>query len=340
MNILVLHNPAGEILTPEDADVLVQARAVTAALRELGHGAAVSPWPGNPSQIEGLVRAERPEMVFNLVESIQGSARDVSLVPEHIRRLGLPCTGCSSRTLLHSTSKILAKDVLAAHGLPTPPWMGAQGRGNARTPGRFIVKSVWEHASFGLDEDNVIQASSPARLLAEMAARRLRLGGECLAEEYIPGREFNIAVLEKQRRPMVLAPAEILFHGYTRGKNRVVGYRAKWLEQSFEYRNTRRRLEFPDSDSPLLGRLAALAEQCWEAFGLSGYARIDLRVDARGRPWIIDVNANPCLSPDAGFQASSAASGLEFAEVVDLLLKAAADAAWLENAHVPAHVSQ
>jgi D-alanine-D-alanine ligase len=328
LNVLIVHNPVADQAALDEADVLVQVQAVQEALQSLGHNCTTLSWPEDMRQaresLQASLQAGTWDVVFNLVESIQGSAKTVHLVPAMLQESGRTCTGGSAWSLLHSTNKLLAKAVLAQYGLPTPAWLDMQGQGNAQAPGRFIVKSVWEHASFGLDEDNVVHVSSQARLLAEIKARQKRLGGECFAEEYVPGREFNLAVLEREGLPQVLAPAEILFTEYTEDKSQVVGFRAKWQEQSFEYKNTKRRLAFPEADVPLLRRLTEIAKQCWQAFALSGYARIDLRVDAKGRPWIIDVNANPCLSPDAGFQASCAASGLTFPEVVSLLLRSAA----------------
>lgn len=322
MNILIIHNPVADQATLDDADVLVQVQAVQEALRILDHECTILPWPEDMRQARESLQAGTWDIVFNLVESIRGSAKTAHLAPAMFEELGMAHTGGSSWSLLYSTNKLLAKAVLAQHGLSTPAWLDMQEQGNAQTPGRFIVKSVWEHASLGLDEDNVVHASNRTELLAEMKVRQERLGGECFAEEYVPGREFNLAVIEREGLPWILAPAEIQFTGYTEDKHRVVGFRAKWQEQSFEYRNTNRRLEFPEADLPLLRRLTEAAKQCWLAFALSGYARFDLRVDAKGRLWIIDVNANPCLSPDAGFQASCAASGLTFPEVVSLLLLA------------------
>ena len=81
-----------------------------------------------------------------------------------------------------------------------------------------------------------------------------------------------------------------------------------------------RSFQFPPEDSPLLDRMADLAKRCWHLFGLHGYARVDFRVDHDNNPWILEVNANPCLSPDAGFAATAARAGLPFGEVVERIV--------------------
>ena len=149
-----------------------------------------------------------------------------------------------------------------------------------------------------------------------MEARCEALGGACLAEAYIDGREFNLSLLADEGGPEVLPPAEIRFDGYPPGKVRVVGYRSKWKEGTFEFANTPRTFEFPAEDVPLLSQLKELARRCWKIFDLRGYARVDFRVDGEGRPWILEVNANPCLSPDAGFSAATLRAGLTFPDVL------------------------
>ena len=334
MKILVAHSPLGEAASPDDVDVLAQVKAVTEAATRLGHHVEVRPWPDVALSVDTPCPFPdvAAELVVNLVESIQGSARHVHHVPAILVRHGLPCTGSPARALERSTSKLLTKADLAAAGLPSPAWLDDRGRGNALFPGTYIVKSVWEHASHGLDADNVLTVSGPEELRAAMGERQRNLGGEWFAEAYVPGREFNLALLadpDAEGSPVqVLAPAEIRFLDFPEDQPQVVGFRAKWLEQSFEYRNTVRELEFPERDAPLLAELSGLALDCWRAFGLAGYARIDFRVDfradKRGHPWIIDVNANPCLSPDAGFQAALSVSGLTFDAAVDRIFRAAA----------------
>jgi len=129
-------------------------------------------------------------------------------------------------------------------------------------------------------------------------------------------------VLSGPAEPEVLSPAEIDFSAFPAGKAHMVGYRAKWVEDSFEFANTPRRFEFPASDATLLAQLERLARDTFRAMGLSGYARVDFRVDAEG-PWILEVNTNPCISPDAGFAAALEHSGIRYRDAIARIVEAA-----------------
>ncbi|MGA2035451.1 MAG: hypothetical protein ABSG68_24650, partial [Thermoguttaceae bacterium] len=118
-------------------------------------------------------------------------------------------------------------------------------------------------------------------------------------------------------------PAEIDFSAFPPGKPRIVGHRAKWEADSFEYQGTPRRFDFPAEDRPLLDRREELARACWRLFRLRGYARVDFRVDGRGQPWILEINTNPCLSPDAGYAAALAQAGISLEQAIGRILLAA-----------------
>ena len=154
-----------------------------------------------------------------------------------------------------------------------------------------------------------------------MGERKEALGGACFAERYIDGREFNLSILASGEGPEVLPPAEILFDDYPTGKWKIVDYKAKWDRASFEYRHTYRSFEFPESDQPLLSKLGTWAKNCWELFNMRGYARVDYRVGSDNQPWLLEVNANPCLAPDAGFAAAASHRGLTFNQVVERIIR-------------------
>ncbi|HEY8012399.1 MAG TPA: hypothetical protein VIE70_00785, partial [Dongiaceae bacterium] len=131
---------------------------------------------------------------------------------------------------------------------------------------------------------------------------------------------FNLSLLAGSRGMELLPPAEMCFVGFPPGKPRIVNYAAKWDEHSFEFHATPRRFDFGAEDGDLLKRLAATAEACWRLFELRGYARVDCRVDERGAVQVLEVNINPCLSPDAGFAAAAAQAGLDLPAIVARIL--------------------
>jgi D-alanine-D-alanine ligase len=266
-----------------------------------------------------ILREHRPAFAFNLAETIDGRGSMIHLAPLLLDRLDIPYTGASFESILLTSQKLLAKKVLQASGIRTPPWATAADSVIAAPtfPPPWIVKSKWEHASVGIEDCSV--ASKHSALTAEISRRSRNERIEHLfVEGYIEGREFNLAMLcgPDNGDPQSLPPAEIQFLGYPEGKPRLVGYKAKWEEGSFEYGNTPRRFAFPPQDDGLIRTLVSLSRDCWKAFELLGYARVDFRVDDNGRPWVLEINTNPCISPDAGFMAAAGRAGLSLEEVV------------------------
>lgn len=317
MRVLILHDAPRAGSRADELDALEQARVVASALAELGHEPRSFGVGLDLAALEAEIASARPALAFNLVESLAGHGRLIAVVPQLLDALGIPYAGCPAQAIHATSGKLLAKERLEAAGLPTPAWLTArdlaQGVGAHVFPETWIVKSVWEHASVGLDEDSVRSFASAEELASELERRRPALGGEGFAELYVEGREFNLALLGNPGgEPEVLPHAEIVFEGYGSSKRRVVGWRAKWDPESYEYHHTPRRFDFPASDGALLRELAQLAKTCWALFELRGWARVDFRVDAAGRPWILEINTNPCLSPDAGFAAALERAGIPF----------------------------
>lgn len=323
MRVAVLHPAIAPDAPPDEQDTLVEVVAVSEVLAALGHQPAAVPLTLDLAAGAERLRGLAPDVAFNLVESLDGTGRLAHLVPALLDHLRLPYTGASADALYLTSNKILAKRWLARCGLDTPPWAttAAEASRTGLEP-PVIVKPLWEDASVGIDDASVV--ADGERLGPELA-RRSESGGEWFAEAYVEGREFNVSVLQGPLGPEILPPAEIEFVDFPPGKPRMVNYAAKWIADSFEFRNTPRRFEFPASDASLLARLADLARRAWEGFGLRGYARVDLRVDAEGTPWVLELNGNPCLAPDSGFVAAAAAAGLGYAALVGRILDAAVD---------------
>lgn len=300
---------------PDERDALVQAEEVSAALCSLGFDAPCVELGLDLGELLEKLEALKPDVVFNLVESFAGQGALVSTVPALLDSRGYRVTGCDARSLYLTSHKILAKQWLCQHGLPTPEWTLA-GDVPQITGGPWIVKSVWEHASLGLDDGCVVSgADAVAR---RIAASKSRYGGEWFAERFVEGREFNVSVLGVEGRAEILPIAEIVFEGYAAGKPRIVGYAAKWEPEAVEYHATKR--EFPALAAGMAAEIESLAEKCWTIFGLSGCARVDFRVDANGSPWILEVNANPCLARDAGLFAAARQADMSYERLIERIV--------------------
>ena len=335
MRVWILHQAIQADASPDEQDVLQQVDAVGQALVRLGHRVEVHGCTLDLESLDGALNTVKSDLVFNLVEAVAGAGRLIYLPPALLDARQRAYTGSSAEALFLTSHKILAKERMREADLPTPMWMGmgsrdARARIQEAKDGRstiaggrrrtWLVKSVWEHASLGMDDTCLVRSATPA-----MAANRLisfaeRMGGECFAEEFIDGREFNIGILASPNGPEALPPAEIVFADFPADKPRIVGYQAKWATDSFEFQHTTRRFDFEAADAPLIDEMKRLALQCWEVFGLAGYARVDFRVDSEGNPWILEVNANPCISPDAGFAVMVERAGQTYDQAVGRIL--------------------
>lgn len=343
MKIIIVHQhvPAGA--GADERDVLDQAAAIREALTAKGHSVSVLACTTDLGNVRRKLEVQKPDCVFNLVETLDGSGRLIHLAPAAWEVAEIPFTGSSADALYLTTHKLFSKERMLAAGLPVPVWielrpdtLSALKAGAPSTaaaphtratifgsddtgPGDWIVKSVWEHASVGLSDSCILRGVSAAE-----AATRIPSGS--FAERFVDGREFNLSILAGPNGPEVLPPAEIAFIDFPADKPKIVNYQAKWNEDSFEYTHTVRRFADPAADGPLLAELKRLALRCWDVFALGGYARVDFRVDASGQPWILEVNANPCLSPDGGFAAALEKAGIPYADAMERIVNAVARA--------------
>ena len=312
--IPVLH--AATTSRPDEIDTLVAANAVATALKELGYSTEIVALSSDLAEIEALP-ARRPLLVFNLVDAVDGDGKLAPIVPARLDAFGIPYTGCDTSAWRETLSKLDTKARLAETGLPTPNW--SEDGAGLDPQARVIVKPVWEHGSLGLEETSVVPGAEAPQIIAE---RNERWTTEHFAESFIEGREFNVAMLGGAEGVDVLPIAEITFEDWEEGRPRIVDYEAKWVPDSDVYAGTPRRFGLEETAPALAARLTLLAQASWILFGLSSYARIDFRVDAEGRPYILEVNVNPCLSPDAGFAAAAGEAGLAYEDMIGRIVEA------------------
>lgn len=317
---IILHQELQQGATPDELDVLDQAKAIGKSLQELGYEAFTESVSLNLEKLLIKIDKEKPDLVVNLVETLGGQGRLIHLIAALLEYLKIPFTGNGQQALYLTTGKIIAKKEMIRTGVPTPGFFD-QNEIQKLVPGeKYILKPTWEDASVGITDKSVVTSDTCTQLLNLMLKTGIK---EWLFEEYIDGREFNVTLLETKDGWRVFQPAEIVFKDYPQGKPKILGYESKWDETSFEYTNTNRTFETNPKDSKLLLRLTDISLRCAEIFNLNGYARVDFRVDQNNDPWVLEVNANPCLSEDAGFYAACRNEGLTYTELVSTIIEAA-----------------
>jgi D-alanine-D-alanine ligase-like ATP-grasp enzyme/ribosomal protein S18 acetylase RimI-like enzyme len=321
VKVAIVHDRIAEDARVDERDALLQAEIVAELLAALGHTSVRLEATADLAALGERLRAEAPALVVNLVESLEGVAERIHLVPRWLEALGVPFTGGGSAAIRATSNKLEAKRRLRAAGLPTPDWV-EPGAAPPSAERRWILKPIWEDAGIGIDDDAVVVAGGArlARLLEERAAR---IGRAVFAEAYVEGRDFNVGLLAKPGGLEVLPPAEVVFENWPAGKPRIYGFAAKWDPASLEWDRTPTVFELASREPALAARLEALVRGCAAAFGLLGYARADLRVDERGEPFVIEVNSNPCLSPESGYLEAAALVGLSARDVLARIVEAA-----------------
>jgi D-alanine-D-alanine ligase len=320
--IVILHSDVAPDASEDELDCLRQADTIAGALRQLGYDPVLMPFVLDLGQTINNLNSIRPDVVFNLVETVNSKGSLIYFAPALLDHLHIPYTGCGTDAIFLTSNKPLAKKIMHDAGIPTPAWITKAGtRYGSALAGTYIVKACWEHASVGLDDDSIVTFADASKLLAAMEDRSKKIGGEFFAEAYIEGREFNIALITGPAGELkILPPAEMLFIDYAPDKLKLLDYRAKWVEDSFEYNNTRRTMDLGAEDASLVAQLQDIAKNCWQLFGLRGYARVDFRVDKDGNPLVLEINANPCLALEAGFAVALELAGIEYSKAMEYLI--------------------
>jgi len=321
MKVAIVHDRIAPNARVDERDAVDQAEIVRALLAELGHTSVRLEATSDLEALGGRLRAEAPGLVVNLVESLDGIAERIHWVPRWLESLGLPFTGGGSAAIRTTSNKLETKRRLRASGLPTPDWV-EPGAPAPEAPRRWILKPIFEDAGIAIDDEAVVTAGGAAleRLLRDRAER---VGRPVFAEAYVEGRDFNVGLLEKPGGIEVLPPAEIVFEHWPEGKPRLYGFAAKWDPKSLEWDRTPTVFDCASREPALAARLEALVRRCAAAFGLAGYARVDLRVDERGEPCVLELNSNPCLSPESGYLEAAELLGLSARDVLARILDAA-----------------
>ncbi|MFZ5788912.1 MAG: D-alanine--D-alanine ligase family protein [Acidobacteriota bacterium] len=322
--VFITHNAVPEGADPSTADVLDEVDFVVGGLGELRIAHEIV--PVTDGKVWEALRPQRRSVVVNLVESPPGAPHLQVGAAAVLEVLGLPFTGSGSAALWLTTDKIATRALLAANGVPVAEGgrFSSTRRGLfERVPPPWILKAGREDSSVGLDGEEVV-FTNPVKAFARGRDLERRFPDQpILVEHYLPGREFNIGVIEVSGRPRVLPIAEMTFKNYPEGKPKIVDFGAKWVEGTFSWDNTERRFLEDGEDLRLTRKLATLARDAWRVTHVSGYARVDVRLDDHGNPAVLEVNANPCITQGSGMTVAAQRAGMSDGQVVRHMLSAA-----------------
>jgi len=311
----IIYNEPGESALADELDVLDQVDHIEKHMEVIGIKVYRKGITTDFMNELSVLSDEKPDFVFNLVESINNKGELNYFIPALLNLYSIPYSGNPLEAIFITSNKILASRVMKNAGIKNPS-LFLPSQYKLLNPGnKYIVKPVWEDGSLGITEESVFECKTGC-------GERLKSldDSHWFIEDFIEGREFNISVLAGKEGPEVLPAAEMVFVNYGETKPRIIDFKAKWETDSFEYINTVR--EFPGNklSDRLEKNLMDSALACWQLFGLKGYARVDVRVDSNENVFVLEINANPCISPDSGFVAATIKAGYTFTDVIQRII--------------------
>ena len=329
LHIALVYNASAAIEpeAPEDhggtADLTREIKKIARALRSLGHRVTLAPLAQDLFHFQRKLRRLKPDVVFNQYDDVVHGALYEMSVAALISMLGYPMTGSSALALGLTRYKYECANLLHGAGIPIPPqtelierMMDANGR---RWAFPIIVQPCREDAGIGLDRESIVYTTKALRARVRVVMKTYKQ--PVLVQRFLPGREFNVGILGG-RRLRVLPLAEVDYRELPPDVPPIMSYAAKWLENTVEYQKTS--VVCPAVVDPWLARkVSRTALQAFRAVGAWGYGRVDIRLDEKSIPRVLEVNCNASLEEDIGLARAAKAAGIEYPQLLQIILKAA-----------------
>jgi len=300
---------ANKVERASEESVEQTAKEVLTAVTELGYSAFIIPLQKSFMHFSQRVKTLNADVLINLCEAFLGRPQLEANVAAALELLGVPFTGNDSRTLALCLNKFKTKAVLKSFGLPTAAAVLTETPDQKiDLPFPLIVKPNTEDASLGIGPDSVVRDEEALR--RQLSHISEVFGEPALVEAFIEGREFNVAVYDAEK-PEALPVSEIDFTGMPEGQPNICGYAAKWLPDDVLYKTTPPICP-AQIDDALRTKLQDIAVKAFCACSCRDYARVDFRVDKKGRPFVLEVNPNPDISLNAGYVRGLGAAGIDY----------------------------
>jgi D-alanine-D-alanine ligase len=302
--------------------VLEEREHVREALQKNGYKTSLFNMNSDIKRLIQFIEEKQPDLIFNLCESVGDESTHEMFVAGIYELMGIPYTGAGAFSLGICQNKVRTKQILSFYKIRIPRFAlfkNANEVSEEEFDLRFpvIVKPSHEDASVGIDNASIVDNISAVRKRVRYIFQNF--DQPVLVEEYISGRELNVAIMGN-RRPIIFPISEIDFSALPSTYPRIVTYAAKWIEGTDEYKGTVG--VCPAPLTPEIERQAKeIALKAYRMMGCRDYARIDMRLDKNNNLFVIEVNPNPDISDDAGFARSARAYGLSFEETINKIVE-------------------
>jgi D-alanine-D-alanine ligase len=292
---------------------------VTANLRQLGHEVLKLGIGEDLRVIRQSIDEWKPNVVFNMLEDFHDVGVFDQNIVSYLELLRVPYTGCNPRGLMLARDKGLAKMLLAAHRIPVPDYTVVQIGRKVRRPKRMhfpiIVKSLTKEASQGISQASVVDGDEKLRERVQFIHETV--GTDALIERYIDGREFYIGVLGNTR--LQVFPVWELNLSKMDAHWRIATDRVKW-NRAYQKRHGIKTHEVRNLPEGVEERIRHLAKRTYRALCLSGYARVDVRLDAEGKVYLLEANPNPQLAHGEDFAESADHAGISYRDLLQRIV--------------------
>ena len=292
---------------------------VTNTLAAMGHKVYTAGIGNTIGTIADWANEIQPSIVFNLMEAFREIGTFDQNIVSHLELVQLQYTGCNPRGLILSRDKALTKTILASNGIPVPEFVILRRGHVVQQPTRLrfplIVKSLTQDASFGIAQASIV--TSERQFAERVAFVHDALHTDAIAEQYIDGRELYVGVIGNER--LHAFPVwEMQFEKMPAGVHRIATARVKWssdYQQKNGIRCGKARLSRRSRED-----IQSIAKQAFRCLQMNGYGRIDIRLDAEGRPWVLEANANPQLAYGEDFAESAHHDGVPYESLLQRIL--------------------
>jgi D-alanine-D-alanine ligase len=306
---------------------------VVSHLKRAGHEVRCIGLLDSLTELRGAIQEWRPQLVFNLLEEFDGIAKHDQHVVAFLELLRQPYTGCNPRGLMLSRDKVLSKQLLAYHRIPTPQFAVIRRGKRVQLPRKLrfplFVKSATDDASLGIAQASV--CADPASLAERIAFVHDQTQSDALVEQYVEGREIYVGVLGNDRLT-VLPVWEMNFGSLPEGQAPIATRKVKW-DRRYQARYGITTGAAQGLAETVLAELLRLARRIYRALHLTGYARMDFRMRADGTIFVLEANANPNLAEEEDLARSARSAGIGYDELLARILSLGLgyQAAWRAN---------